>query len=94
MESAFSVYDAAEQHVFAEVRREVPETVRQKLLEEFDQLVQAEVTKALAEIIFRSRTTGDPLTRAMDVHVLIQWLKCREEKKRFRAREVVEEVQA
>ena len=76
--------DCAEQHIIEMVRARVRQEVREKLLNEFSDLIQAETEKALAEISFDLHREGDMLTRQDRLHVLITWAKAKEGKKRFR----------
>lgn len=85
--------DCAEQHIIDMVRARVRQQVKEKLLNEFAALVQAETEKALAEISFDLHKENDMLTRQNRLHVLITWAKAKEGEKRFRETvSLVEEV--
>jgi hypothetical protein len=88
----FSVLDAAEQYVVEKVRSEVSRTVREKLEAEFNALVQEKLNEILPQIIIQMREERDITSRTDDVRVLLEWVKCREEKKAFRTETVVKEV--
>jgi hypothetical protein len=88
----FSVLDAAEQYVVEKVRSEVSRTVREKLEAEFNALVQEKLNEILPQIIIQMRVDRDIMSRTDDVRVLLEWVKCREEKKTFRTETVVKEV--
>lgn len=88
----FTVLDASEQYVLQRVREEIKREVTRKLTEEFNELIQSETNKALSEIVIKMHGHKDPLMRAEEVHILLEWVKSREEKKRYVTETVVREV--
>lgn len=84
-----SVLDVAEQAILARVREQVATTVRETLLAEFEALVQKKTNEALAEILFELSSERDILRMTDHIHVLVQWVKCKEEKRKFRTQTVV-----
>jgi hypothetical protein len=91
-ESMFSILDTAEQYIYGKVKATVRESVTEKLLEEFNGIIQEAINSAFSEIIFKIAAERDVFSRAEDVRVLVEWVKCREDKKKYRIRNVVEEV--
>lgn len=86
-----SVLDVAEQAILARVREEISLTVRETLLSEFEALVQKKTNEALAEILFEFYSERDILRMTDNVNVLVQWVKCKEEKRKFRTNTVIVE---
>jgi hypothetical protein len=66
--------------------------VTRKLSEEFNDLIQSETNKAISEIIIRMYSSRDVLVRAEELHILLEWVKSREEKKRFTTETIIREV--
>lgn len=91
-ESMFSILDAAEQHIYEKVKAEVREVVTERLLGEFDELIQDAINSAFSEIIFKISAERDVFSRAEDVRVLVEWIKCKEGEKKYITKTVVEEV--
>ena len=90
-ESLFTLLDTAEQFILERVRQSVRQAVTEKLLAEFNELIQEEISSALSDIVFSMCADKDPFNRTEDVRVLVEWIKCREQKRKFRTRSVIEE---
>ncbi len=84
--------DVAEKYLIEEVKREVSERVKKVLLEEIGDQIQEAINTALAEITFNLRCEKDILTQIENIHVLVEWIKCREEKREYRTKRIIEEV--
>ena len=88
----FSVLDASEAYVVERVRSKIQEEVQRKLTEEISELIQETTNKLVSEMIIKIHSDKDIMRRAEEVHVLLEWIKCREEKKRYVSETVVKEV--
>lgn len=88
----FSVLDASEAYVVERVRSKIKEEVQRKLIEEIAELIQETTNKIVSEMIITLHSERDVMRRAEQVHVLLEWIKCREEKKRYVSETVVKEV--
>lgn len=87
-----SVLDAAEAYVFEQVKQKVAEQVREKLLDQFNEMIQGELNRILPEIVLQMYTEKDIMLRSDNVQVMLEWIRCREEKKRFRTKtSIIEE---
>jgi ribosomal protein S25 len=90
--SIHSIIDTAEQHIYEKVRKEVRVEVTRTLLKEFDALIQEKINAAFAEITFNMYSETDMMTRSDYIKVFVEWIKAREEKRRYRTKTVVEEI--
>jgi hypothetical protein len=88
----FTVLDASEQYILQQVREEIKREVTRKLSEEFNDLIQSETNKAISEIMIRIYKHEDALMRAEEVHILLEWVKSREEKRRHVSETILKEV--
>lgn len=86
-----SVLDAAERYILEKVREETRRTVTEKLLAEFDELLQDSITKCLSEITFQMFQERDVVSRSDYVTILVEWIKAREQKRRFKTQQVIVE---
>ena len=88
----FSVLDASEQYVVEAVRSKIREEVQRKLTEEIVELIQETTNKVISEMLITLYSEKDIMRRAENVHVLLEWIKCREGKKHYMSETVVKEV--
>jgi len=88
-ESAFSVLDVAEKAIVAQVKEEISRTVHERLSREFSELIQEETNRALENMIINLAHEKDSLRMADNVRILVEWIKCREEKRRLRTTTVI-----
>jgi hypothetical protein len=87
-----TVFDAAEQHIIELVKREVRHNVKKKILDELETDIQAAVDKALCEITFNLQYETDHMRRTDQLFVLVEWVRCRQDKRKYRERRIIEEV--
>jgi len=92
LNSYSTAFDLAEQYIIEQVKNEVRHGVTKKILDELEADIQAAVEKALCEITFNLQYETDVMRRADQLHVLVEWVKCRQQKRKYRERRIVEEV--
>jgi hypothetical protein len=92
LNSCTTVFEVAERHIIEQVKNEVRHSVTKKILDELEEDIQSAVDKALCEITFNMQHEIDILRRADQLHVLVEWVKCRQQKRQYRERRIVEEV--
>jgi hypothetical protein len=90
-ESLYTILDTTEKFIYEKVRESVRESVTEKLLGELNELIQEAINSALSEIIFKISADRGVFNRTEDVRVLVEWLKCKEQKKKYVTRTIVEE---
>lgn len=76
-----------------QVKARVAETVQKTLSEEFNALVQDKLNEVFSEILFELWEEKDPMRMSDNLVVMLEWAKCRHEKKKYMTETMVKEVE-
>lgn len=87
-----SVFEVAEIQILEMIKRDIRAEITEKLHKEFDVLIQDAITKAFSEMTFRLSRERNTMALCDQIHVLVEWIKCREEKRKFKTVSQVAEL--